>query len=282
MIDELDLLERLESAAAVLDQQVAGVDVAPAVLRRIGERSPGTRRRRWALRGNGPLVSWRSALAAVATVALAAGLVVAAVPSARHTVARWFGVGAVEVRRQPVDTPPPTASPDTTTPATTVLAPSVVDLFGPAVTADEARRRTGLVVPLIDGLGTPSIHIDERPPGGGVVVVYPSSDASPATNVDGVGVMIEVLRGEVNRPIYAKLAAGGTTIVDTEVGGLPGLFLGGDAHLIAYIDADGEFVDDTARLAGNTVLWDVGELTYRLESALPLEQAVALAEKASR
>ena len=34
----------------------------------------------------------------------------------------------------------------------------------------------------------------------------------------------------------------------------------------------------TARLAGNTLLWTVGDVTYRLESALDRDAAIALAE----
>ena len=60
-------------------------------------------------------------------------------------------------------------------------------------------------------------------------------------------------------------------------GGAPGIFLSGGPHVVFYRDASGEIRNETLRLAGNTLLWERGELLLRLESALPLEEALRVA-----
>jgi hypothetical protein len=50
-----------------------------------------------------------------------------------------------------------------------------------------------------------------------------------------------------------------------------------DPHRLVVTDPDGLIVTDATRLAGNTLLWTDGDVTYRLESSLDREQAVDLA-----
>jgi hypothetical protein len=42
-------------------------------------------------------------------------------------------------------------------------------------------------------------------------------------------------------------------------------------------DRNGDFVHDSSRLAGNTLIWTDGDVTYRLESALDRDEAIDLA-----
>jgi hypothetical protein len=95
--------------------------------------------------------------------------------------------------------------------------------------------------------------------------------------VRDVGAIVQVVRGRIDRGVYVKFAGAGT-VVETAVGEAPALFVGGESHPIAYVDEAGEPIHETARLAGPTLLWDVGELTLRLESELALDDAVTLAE----
>jgi hypothetical protein len=66
----------------------------------------------------------------------------------------------------------------------------------------------------------------------------------------------------------------------TVTGGAPGIFLSGGPHVVFYRDPGGEIRDETLRLAGNTLLWERGELLLRLESALRLEDALRVARSA--
>ena len=48
--------------------------------------------------------------------------------------------------------------------------------------------------------------------------------------------------------------------------------------MFLYLAADGSVEEETLRLAGNTLIWTHGPFTYRLESALGRDEALALAE----
>jgi hypothetical protein len=44
-----------------------------------------------------------------------------------------------------------------------------------------------------------------------------------------------------------------------------------------YTGADGSFLEDPPRLVGNTLIWETGGVTLRLESALTMEDALTVA-----
>jgi hypothetical protein len=55
------------------------------------------------------------------------------------------------------------------------------------------------------------------------------------------------------------------------------MWIEGAPHTVAYLDADGRLVPDTLRLAGNALIWQLGEITLRLESRLPLNPSLDVA-----
>ena len=69
----------------------------------------------------------------------------------------------------------------------------------------------------------------------------------------------------------------GTTIEPVTVDGAAGYWLGNGVHEFFYLDTQGNPQPDTARLAANTLLWERDGVTYRLESALDRDAALALA-----
>jgi hypothetical protein len=62
------------------------------------------------------------------------------------------------------------------------------------------------------------------------------------------------------------------------VDGREGVWLEGGPHTVTFLDEDGEPVVDHTRLAGNTLIWERGSLTLRLESELTKEEAVRIAD----
>ena len=62
------------------------------------------------------------------------------------------------------------------------------------------------------------------------------------------------------------------------VGGEPGYWFSGEPHFFAYRDAAGTLREEQTRLAGNTLIWQRGDLTLRLEGELPKEEAIRIAE----
>ena len=57
----------------------------------------------------------------------------------------------------------------------------------------------------------------------------------------------------------------------------PALWLTGPPHLVVYRNATGVQGEELA-LAANVLIWNDGEVLLRLESRLPLEQALSIAD----
>ena len=75
-----------------------------------------------------------------------------------------------------------------------------------------------------------------------------------------------------------SISDGRTTVTSVKVGGADGYWISGAPHDIILVDPSGEPVFDSRRSAGDTLIWSVGDLTSRLESALGRGDAIALAE----
>jgi hypothetical protein len=75
----------------------------------------------------------------------------------------------------------------------------------------------------------------------------------------------------------SKQATGGTTVQLVRVGDQAAYWIEGEPHEVVITDRNGDFVHDSSRLAGNTLIWTDGDVTYRLESALDRDEAIDLA-----
>ena len=84
-------------------------------------------------------------------------------------------------------------------------------------------------------------------------------------------------RGHLDAGFFEKLVSAGTTVQTVEVAGVPGYWLSGQPHEFFYVAPDGQVDTETIRLAANTLLWSAAGITYRFESALSLQSAVAIA-----
>ena len=267
---ELDL----EAALADLGAAVAfppSPDLAAAVTARL-EREPalartGTRprsRRRW-------LAGWRRLAVAGLAVVLLAGAVLVASPGTREAVARRLGLRGIGIE---LGGPTPTTV--TTTPG------ARLDLgLGPRVSLEEARRRTGfpVLVPGAAGFQQPdAVFIDPAVPGGGRVdLVYRARPGLPASGFTDAGLLITEFRGQPDPGFLKKVVVAGM-VQEVSVGGQPGYFFSGEPHFFGYQDPSGGFREERTRLAGNTLVWQRGDLTLRLEGELPLTEAVRIAE----
>ncbi|HXT37274.1 MAG TPA: hypothetical protein VN837_17000, partial [Chloroflexota bacterium] len=77
--------------------------------------------------------------------------------------------------------------------------------------------------------------------------------------------------------ILKKLAFMGTTIENVSVTGANGVWLSGAPHFFGYAMPDGSVVTEPLRLAGNTLLWQRGAVTYRLEGSVGKDIALRIA-----
>jgi hypothetical protein len=241
----------LERELLALGEDIAwppAPDLAAAVQTRIARTPQRARRPVWLPRRLAP------ALAVVLVVLVALGALLAASPGVRATVRDWLGIGAVAVER--VD-----RLPDLSTARQLQL--------GRRVTAAAATRRFGHPVLTVRALGAPdAIYSGTAVVPARVSLVYVARPGLPAGTA-GVGALLDEIEGD-SLPFAQKLVGGGVPITRVNVNGAPGLFIGG-RHALALPD------ELRPRLAGNTLLWAHGGVTYRLETALGVRAALRLA-----
>jgi hypothetical protein len=268
---ELELERVLADLGAHLDFP-ATPDLAVAVAARLGEAAAAepvaAGRPAWWRRPPG----WRRlALAGLAAVVLAAAVLVAS-PGTREAVARRLGLRGVEIRIGG-ERPAPTV---TTRPG------GRLDLgLGERVTLAEARRRVSfpVLLPAAAGFQAPdAVFVDrDRPPGGRVDLVYRARPGLPPSQFTDAGLLVTQFRGRLTDDFIKKVTVGGL-VEQVEVAGQPGYWFSGEPHFYTYRDARGGVVDEQTRLAGNTLVWQAGEQTLRLEGQLPKEEALRIAE----
>jgi len=270
---ELDLERALSDLGASLEFPPTP-DLAAAVTARLGEApatAPAGQRLRGWLGGLLRLPGWRRLAVAGMVAAVLAATVLVASPGTRQAVARRLGLRGVEVRIG--EPPPPTAS---TRPSDRLELG-----LGERVTLEQARRRVAFPV-LVPGAGTlkrPSaVFVDQAvPEGGRVDLVYRAQPGLPASRFTDVGLLITQFRGQPT-PEFIKKVTGMGLVEEVTVGGEPGYWFSGEPHFFTYRDAGGNLREEQTRLAGNTLIWQRGELTLRLEGEVSREEALRIAE----
>lgn len=210
----------------------------------------------------GPLYRPGYAFAAGVVIALAAGIVTFS-PSVREAVADFLGIRGISITgEEPPEVP----------------RGAELDVSGERVTLDEARRRAGFDIALPRRLGDPDeVYFATFLPDGVVTLIYGPGDDLPETRSTGVGALITEFRADVDVELIEKVQGTGTKLRPVTVNGGEGYWLSGRAHAIGYIGPDGEFRQDALRLAGNTLIWEQGPLSIRLEADVGLEEAHAIA-----
>jgi hypothetical protein len=268
---ELDLDRALADLAASLEFPPTP-DLAAAVSARL-DQTPAAARPAPAARGRrrlGGRTGWRRLAVAGLAVVLLAVAVLAASPGTREAVARRLGLRGIGVE---LGGPPPTV---TTTPG------ERLDLgLGERVSLEEARRRVGfpVLVPGTGGLERPdAVFVSEAaPPGGRVDLVWRARPGLPASAFTDAGLLITEFQGQPTPEFIKKVAVAGQ-VEFVEVGGEPAYWFSGEPHFFTYLDSAGKFREERTRLASNTLIWQRGELTLRLEGELSKEEALRIAE----
>jgi hypothetical protein len=205
----------------------------------------------WEWSGRAP--RWRALVAAVAAVVC----VVAVVPPARaavvDAVSGLLRFAGVEISDEPgLGGLPVTPSP----------LPSVR-----SAELDEARRVAKFPVRAPLALGVPE----------NVELADPNPDGAPRVvtlTYRGGTVRLDQFDGTMD-PVFFKKGAPGGQYVD--VHNALGIWVPGP-HTIVYVDRTGQEQTATGRLAGSTLIWTTGRVTYRLEGLATLEEAVTIAE----
>jgi hypothetical protein len=258
-------LRDLATALAYPSAGADGSDVAARVRARIVAAPPSPV-------GPGPF-GWLRArpLRRSLVVAIAALLILAAIAGA-------VGLGVPGIRILfGGPTPPSIASPSASPSGASEGTLGQALGLGTRVPIEEAERLAGIdiVLPADPAIGSPvaTFVFADR-----VALVWPERPGLPADPSTGVGLLISQFRGTVDEGYYSKTLDSGALVAPVTVDGNQGYWISGPPHFFFYVDPSGRMIDDTHRLVGDTLIWSDGDVSYRLESQLGMEEAIRLAE----
>jgi hypothetical protein len=192
----------------------------------------------------------RPLVIALAIVVIAAIAAVFAVPQSRSAILDWLGLRNVSVVR--VEKLP-------------AVPANGLDL-GRRVTLDEAKQSAPWL--LLPNGDPDSVWLNESIPGGKVSLVW------------GTPSHVRLLLTELSGRAYIEKIVDGDTQVERVKVGSAGAWFQGE-HVVMFQDRDGRFHDTHARLARNTLVWQQGGVTLRLEGGLTKDEALRIARTAS-
>jgi hypothetical protein len=231
-------------------------NLAVAVRRRIVAR-PVTPVRR--------LTLWRDPrrLALAAAIVLVLGGAAALInPTSRDAIAHFFHVRGVIVSRV---SPLPSLSP----------VPPLN--LGRRATMADAQSAVSFTIRVPAELGAPdAVYLDSEVPGGEVALAYTPRPGIPLVKQTGLGVLITEFRGDLIPGFLSKEVGPSTTLEETSVNGDPGWWIAGEPHLV-FVQVGGTDQQVSLRMAANTLIWEHGGVTYRIESSLSKADAFRIA-----
>jgi hypothetical protein len=180
---------------------------------------------------------------------------------AREAVADLFGLRGVLFSREP--------SP---------VRPGEGLQLGQTVSLDEARGRVDFPLRIPSRFGAPdAVHVDEAAPETVVSLVYRPRDTLPEVRSTGVGLLLSQFRGRFDAAVMGKFLGPGSVVEAVSVDGHRGFWLPEPAHVVLYLDRQGDIREDTARLTANVLLWEADGVIHRLESRLGKDEMLTIA-----
>jgi hypothetical protein len=210
---------------------------------------------------------WALAAAAV-LVALAA---LALYPPSREAIANWVNVHTTfqQVPHPATPTPQPPG------PLGARLG------LGGRVTLTDAQKQIAWHIGVPSSLGQPDEVYLQPPPDapaqGEVTLVYSTRAGIPIAGQTGVSVLVTEARGAVDQNFFGKMLGPDTTPEAVTVNGHQGYWISGPFNEFFFNDANGNFRNETVRLAANTLILDYSGTVIRIEGNLTKAQAVEIA-----
>lgn len=201
---------------------------------------------------------WRVALAAAIVLVILGGAALIN-PATRDAIAHFFHVPGVVLSRVPSPLPSPS---------------NVTSLnLGELTTMDQAASMVRFRIVVPPQLGTPdAVYVDRSVPGGEVALAYKPRTGVALVPQTGLGVLVTEFRGDLIPGFITKQVGPGTTVEEVSVNGDPGWWIAGQPHDIIVSDRS-----ERLRMAANTLVWEHGGVTYRIESGLTKAEAMRLA-----
>ncbi|MGH2723602.1 MAG: hypothetical protein ACRDI0_04915 [Actinomycetota bacterium] len=207
----------------------------------------------------------RLVLVAAAVTALLVGGLAALSPAVRAALLRVFTLPGVRIEFG-----------DVAPPAEHRPLGHGLDL-GRRVTLEEAAASATFPIRVPEALGPPQeVYVDVTAGPARVSLVWGQGPGLPRATSTGTGALLSEFRATSEDQLIKKLVETGIPVEVVEVDGNPGYWVEGP-HGLIVLDERGRPVEDSARLAGNTLLWSADGVTYRLETALDAGAALRIA-----
>lgn len=210
----------------------------------------------------GRLVFWAAAVLVLIATAIAA------IPSTRHAVARWFDIPGIHISWSNESTRPD------------VQAEIRLGL-GASVSIDDAVDSAGFTIkmPTIPTTTTPGeIFYNPSTPGGLVSFVYVASDDLPVVEGTDVGLLITQFAADPDSVWASKALFAGREMDVVRINGLEAMWFP-DTHVISIQpEGAGEVTAPFTRSTGSVLLWNHDGVTYRIEGNIPRDEMIAIAE----
>ncbi|HVQ22737.1 MAG TPA: hypothetical protein VMT36_05650, partial [Candidatus Saccharimonadia bacterium] len=114
---------------------------------------------------------------------------------------------------------------------------------------------------------------------GQIAFVYAPRAGIPASELlGGAALLVTQNRGDVDEGLANKLVDSGLGRVERlKVGSDDGYWFFGQPHVFWYIAEDGSVVEESRRLVGNTLVWQHGDVLYRIEGDISRDAALEIA-----
>jgi len=153
--------------------------------------------------------------------------------------------------------------------------------LGTPTSLEEARGQVGfsLRVPTLTELGQPdAVYVTQLPAGGAVTLLYGDHAGFPADPATGIGLIVTQFRADIQPEYFEKMIDSSVSVTSSRVNGNAAWWIAGGNHFFFYRDANGRIVNTTLRLASDTLIWEEGGVTHRVEGAPTLAKAILVAE----
>jgi hypothetical protein len=134
-----------------------------------------------------------------------------------------------------------------------------------------------VLVPTAEGLGAPdAVYLTAVPRPGMVSLVYGAREGIPVSR-QGVALLVTQFAASIEPGTFTKVVDSGASVAATRVGASDAWWISGGEHFFVYTSA-GQLEVERSRLVGDTLVWQAGDVVYRLEARVPMDEAVKLAE----
>lgn len=250
MIDESRLESTLSTLADSIDWPTPSPHLPARVLARI-EAEPSMFARS----------GWRRLAITTAVVVVVTGVMVFS-PSIRQAAADLFSAAGIRIGLT-------TQSAPTVGSELNLGEPIPLDDIGQAVDFD-------VRIPAGDDPGPPaSVYLSGD---GQITVVWAGNPTLPAAGDTDVTLLLTQRKAYDLEDFAQKAIGPETEIQDLQVEDQPALWIEGAPHTLTLLDADGNPVEETSRLAANVLLWEANGVNHRLETTGDLQSALAIVE----